>query len=683
MQTSDEEIQKLREHILAEIDLTREMSDTEIRAIVSEKCSIYGKQKFLKLSEQEALEQYLFHSLRKLDVLQELLDDPEITEIMVNGAEHIFYEKRGQLFESDKHFTSKEKLNDVIQQMAGSNNRMVNEASPIVDTRLANGSRVNIVLQPIAIDGSAISIRKFPEQPFVMEDLIRFGAITEEAAEFLKVLVLSGYNIFVSGGTGSGKTTFLNALSQFIPREERIITIEDSAELQLIDKPNLVRLETRNANTEGVLPITIRDLIKTALRMRPNRVIVGECRGAEALDVLQVFALFAVLAGAALIQESMNPVLKQGNVLERQAYGDGNYDAELIWEIPEKELEQELSVHVAEQGLTKEEQQALLAAAEQEIAETFPGENESVDEIRKDVCIQSQYQDGQVTADWSFDSYQYVNLEGHVMNDSLEEEEILVKAVVELGCDSQTLEYQFFFQICPKIFSEKEKINNKLKQELIKKNEKTNDSTLILPESIDDQTIIWKEKSERMPLKLLLLGMIAAGCVPLVEKSRKQEEEKRRKEKLQSEYPELVSKLTILLGAGMTLFSAWNKIATNYSNKRKNNTIPIHPLYEEMLITCHEIESGVGEARAYERFGERCGLHRYRKFCSLLVQNLRKGTRGLVQLLEQEVSDAFEERKNLAKKSGEEAGTKMLFPMMMMFGIIIVIIMVPAFLSLQ
>ena len=397
----------------------------------------------------------------------------------------------------------------------------------------------------------------------------------------------------------------------------------------------------------------------------------------------KVFALFAVLAGAALIQESMNPVLKQGNVLERQAYGDGNYDAELIWEIPEKELEQEMSVHVAEQGLTKEEQQALLAAAEQEIAETFPGENESVDEIRKDVCIQSQYQDGQVTADWSFDSYQYVDLEGHVMNDSLEEEEILVKAVVELGCDSQTLEYQFFFQICPKIYSEKEKINNKLKQELIKKNEKTNDSTLILPESIDDQTIIWKEKSERMPLKLLFLGMIAAGCVPLVEKSRKQEEEKRRKEKLQSEYPELVSKLTILLGAGMTLFSAWNKIATNYSNKRKKNTIPIHPLYEEMLITCHEIESGVGEARAYERFGERCGLHRYRKFCSLLVQNLRKGTRGLVQLLEQEVSDAFEERKNLAKKSGEEAGTKMLFPMMMMFGIIIVIIMVPAFLSLQ
>ena len=287
MQTSDEEIQKLREHILAEIDLTREMSDTEIRAIVSEKCSIYGKQKFLKLSEQEALEQYLFHSLRKLDVLQELLDDPEITEIMVNGAEHIFYEKRGQLFESDKHFTSKEKLNDVIQQMAGSNNRMVNEASPIVDTRLANGSRVNIVLQPIAIDGSAISIRKFPEQPFVMEDLIRFGAITEEAAEFLKVLVLSGYNIFVSGGTGSGKTTFLNVLSDYVPDDERVITIEDSAELQLHNINNIVRLEARVANSEGTNAVSIRDLIKASLRMRPDRIVVGEVRGPEAIDMLQ------------------------------------------------------------------------------------------------------------------------------------------------------------------------------------------------------------------------------------------------------------------------------------------------------------------------------------------------------------------------------------------------------------
>ena len=287
MKITDGRIQNLREQILSEIDLTREAKDGEIRQLVSEQCSTYARKNFLTLQDQEELEQYLFDSLRKLDVLQELLDDPEITEIMVNGAEHIFYEKKGQLYASDKKFTSGEKLQDVIQQIAGINNRMINEASPIVDTRLKDGSRVNIVLHPIAIDGSAISIRKFPERPFLMKDLIEMGAISDEAADFLRALVLSGYNIFISGGTGSGKTTFLNALSQFIPNDERIITIEDSAELQLIDKPNLVRLETRNANTEGVVPITIRDLIKTALRMRPSRLIVGECRGAEALDVLQ------------------------------------------------------------------------------------------------------------------------------------------------------------------------------------------------------------------------------------------------------------------------------------------------------------------------------------------------------------------------------------------------------------
>lgn len=287
MRTTDREIQELRDQILGQVDLSKEPDDREISNLVAETCSHFAKGKLLNLAEQEALRQYLFHSLRKLDVLQELLDDPEITEIMVNGADHIFYEKKGRLFASDRKFTSKEKLNDVIQQIAAGNNRMVNEASPIVDTRLPDGSRVNVVLSPISIDGSAVSIRKFPSKPLEMEDLIRMGTVSEEAAELLKILVCAGFNLFISGGTGSGKTTVLNALSQYIPKEERIITIEDSAELQLIGKPNLVRLETRNANTEGVLPITIRDLIRTALRMRPNRLIVGECRGAEALDVLQ------------------------------------------------------------------------------------------------------------------------------------------------------------------------------------------------------------------------------------------------------------------------------------------------------------------------------------------------------------------------------------------------------------
>lgn len=287
MRTTDREIQELRDQILGQVDLSKEPDDREISNLVAETCSHFAKEKLLNLAEQEELRQYLFHSLRKLDVLQELLDDPEITEIMVNGADHIFYEKKGRLFASDRKFTSKEKLNDVIQQIAAGNNRIVNEASPIVDTRLPDGSRVNVVLSPISIDGSAVSIRKFPSKPLEMEDLIRMGTVSEEAAELLKILVCAGFNLFISGGTGSGKTTVLNALSQYIPKEERIITIEDSAELQLIGKPNLVRLETRNANTEGVLPITIRDLIRTALRMRPNRLIVGECRGAEALDVLQ------------------------------------------------------------------------------------------------------------------------------------------------------------------------------------------------------------------------------------------------------------------------------------------------------------------------------------------------------------------------------------------------------------
>lgn len=281
------EIQVLKEQILNEIDLSRDIEDGEVKELIRKHCGHYAREHMLTMQKRVEMEQFLFHALRKLDVLQELLDDTEVTEIMVNGADHIFYEKKGRLYEFGKTFTSKEKLEDIIQQIAGNNNRMINLSNPIVDTRLTDGSRVNIVLSPVSIDGPAISIRKFPEKPYQMCDLVAMEAISQEAADFLKNLVLARYNIFVSGGTGSGKTTFLNALSQFIPREERIITIEDSAELQLIDKPNLVRLETRNANTEGVREITIRELIRAALRMRPSMIVVGECRGGEALDVLQ------------------------------------------------------------------------------------------------------------------------------------------------------------------------------------------------------------------------------------------------------------------------------------------------------------------------------------------------------------------------------------------------------------
>lgn len=233
------------------------------------------------------LKRELYDSIRGLDVLEDLLKDKDITEIMINGYDNIFIEKKGELARCNVKFSSKERLSDIIQQMVSSVNRRVNESSPIVDSRLKDGSRVNVVLNPIAIDGPVITIRKFPEHIITMDRLIEIHSITREAAEFLRILVEAGYNIFISGGTGSGKTTFLNALSNYIPSGERIITIEDSAELQLQNIDNLVRLEARQPNLEGENGINIRDLIKSSLRMRPDRIIVGEVRGAEALDMLQ------------------------------------------------------------------------------------------------------------------------------------------------------------------------------------------------------------------------------------------------------------------------------------------------------------------------------------------------------------------------------------------------------------
>ena len=230
---------------------------------------------------------WIFFSIRKLDMLQELIDDSSVTEIMINGTDSVFVEKDGKLSQWEETFESREKLEDVIQQIVAGCNRVVNEATPIVDARLENGSRVNVVLPPVALNGPILTIRRFPDKPIGMEDLISYGSISQEVADFLQKLVEAKYNILISGGTGSGKTTFLNALSQYIPKSERIISIEDSAELQIQGIKNLVRLETRNANVEDCKEITIRDLIKSSLRMRPDRIIVGEVRGGEAIDMLQ------------------------------------------------------------------------------------------------------------------------------------------------------------------------------------------------------------------------------------------------------------------------------------------------------------------------------------------------------------------------------------------------------------
>lgn len=277
----------IREKVLEKIDFSRELPDVELREIIAKEMAGNREINQMTLSQRIVLEQRVFNSLRKLDILQELLEDDSITEIMVNGPNKVFYEKNGVFEKYPYHFSSEEKLQDVIQQIVGKHNRVVNLSTPIVDSRLEDGSRVNVVLSPIAIDGSAISIRKFSKHPLDMDSLVERETLSKEVAEFLKKLVIARYNLFISGGTSSGKTTFLNALSAFIPKEERIITIEDSAELQLQGIPNLVRLETRNSSVEGVLAITARELIHTALRMRPDRIIVGECRGEEALDMLQ------------------------------------------------------------------------------------------------------------------------------------------------------------------------------------------------------------------------------------------------------------------------------------------------------------------------------------------------------------------------------------------------------------
>ena len=281
--------EQVRVEIINEIDLSYDVSDAEILQLIKNKIMEKSKLVPVSLNQRQQIENHVFNSLRKLDVLEDLLADEEITEIMINGPDNIFIEKNGQVIHSEEKFSSEEKLNDIIQSIVANSNKIVNESNPIVDTRLEDGSRVNIVLKPAAVDYSILSIRKFPKEQMTMERLKGYGSIAGEQIEFLKKLVESGYNIFVSGGTGSGKTSFLNALGEFIPKDERIITIEDSAELQLKNVDNLVRLEARNANLEGKNEISIRDLLKSSLRMRPDRIVVGECRGAEALEMLQAF----------------------------------------------------------------------------------------------------------------------------------------------------------------------------------------------------------------------------------------------------------------------------------------------------------------------------------------------------------------------------------------------------------
>ena len=279
-------VELLYEKVMLRMDMTKETGEEELQEIIRCVIEEEGKKEFLSLGEKIRISRELFNAFRRLDIIQDLIEDDEITEIMVNGTDNIFYEKKGKLYRTDRHFISESRLADVIQQIVGETNRYVNETSPIVDARLRDGSRVNVVLKPVAVNGPVMTIRKFPSDAITMRQLVRMGSLTEEAAGFIEKLVRAKYNIFVSGGTGAGKTTFLNAMSDYIPKDERIITIEDNAELQIQGVANLVRLEARGPNLEGGGAVTIRDLIRSALRMRPDRIIVGEVRGEETVDMI-------------------------------------------------------------------------------------------------------------------------------------------------------------------------------------------------------------------------------------------------------------------------------------------------------------------------------------------------------------------------------------------------------------
>ena len=282
-----ETFQAIRDLLMEKLDMSREMTDREILDEIDQLILNRMRDSYISLNEKLQLRQELFYSVRKLDVLQELIEDETVTEIMVNGPDAIFVERGGRLGKWDKSFTSREKLEDVIQQIAGRCNRVINESMPTVDARLENGARVNAVISPVALNGPILTIRRFPDTPITMDRLIALGSLTCECARFLKALVRARYSIVIGGGTGSGKTTFLGALSDYIPEDERIITIEDNAELKIQGVENLVRLEAKMANMEGAVSVSIRDLIKTALRMRPDRIVVGEVRGGEAVDMLQ------------------------------------------------------------------------------------------------------------------------------------------------------------------------------------------------------------------------------------------------------------------------------------------------------------------------------------------------------------------------------------------------------------
>lgn len=399
--------------------------------------------------------------------------------------------------------------------------------------------------------------------------------------------------------------------------------------------------------------------------------------------ILGVLMAAALLGGAAEVAGSRNAVLLEGNLLARRENGEGSYEKELKLYAEGNEDAVIYLVEVPEQRLTEEEEQGYLAAAKEEIEQEFPGNNASVNSIREQVEIHDSYQNGKVEAEWNFDNSQVMDYEGKVIAEELPEEGTLVRARVTLTCGTSGSIEEFYFQVFSTVPDETTAFWKQLENIIAVQSEKQGEEYLELPNMVGNHVLKWEEKRDYTPEKILIFGGILATFIPLLERSRRQEQIKKRNRLLEMEYSDLVSKMALLLSSGMTLQGAWKKIAAAYEEKRRIDAVAEMPAYEEMVTACREMESGIGEQRAYERFGERCRQARYRKFSNILAQNLRKGNQGIVLLLEQEAESAFEERKSTAKRYGEEAGTKLLFPMMIMLGIVILILMIPAVFTFQ
>lgn len=393
--------------------------------------------------------------------------------------------------------------------------------------------------------------------------------------------------------------------------------------------------------------------------------------------------LLLVMAAIGLLAGIFGESNEERETFSRNEYGAGDYEEAYSLDVDGVLKNYNYHVKVPQQVLTREEEWHLLEEARAEIAQEFPGENRSVNHITEEVVIRDSYQNGKVVAEWYFDNYEVMDGQGKVTACGLPEEGVLVNATVELSCGEAESSESFYFRVFPGEQTKQERLLSELDAYFDNQEQTAGQEVLELPEQLLGYTLHWNRKREYLPEKIVALGGVLAVCLFFSEKEKEKKRQKERKQKLLLEYPDMLSKLVLLLGAGMTVGGAWKRIATVYENKRQIRAVPQMPLYEEMLITCREIEGGISEEQAYERFGERCGERKFRKLGNLLTQNLRKGSRGLTVLLAQEVEESYEERKSEARKYGEEAGTKLLLPMVLMMGIIMAILIVPAVLSFQ